>query len=127
MQSAWRLNGTRTGTAIVDHGNPGAWHGTLTTVTVTCRVSESRGCFRWPIGALESREFLFGLLANALGRALRDTLLPGMAHAKVAGPHGTGSKHSCHSPEDDARACRRTQIKDLQRYVLSFFVLVQLS
>ena len=42
MQSVQRLNDTRTGMAIVDHGNPGTWHGTrrlrLSYVRITAEV-----------------------------------------------------------------------------------------
>ena len=64
MQSVQRLNDLRTGIKIVDHGNPSAWHGTPTTVTVV-HPNDSGG-FRWDD---RSPGLLFGRI---LGRALRD-------------------------------------------------------
>ena len=51
MQSVQRLNDTRTGMAIVDHGNPGAWDGTrrlrLSYIRMTTKV------FDGMVGALD--------------------------------------------------------------------------
>ncbi|KAN0141708.1 hypothetical protein V8E53_000170 [Lactarius tabidus] len=64
-------NGGRTRTAIVDHGNPGAWHGTSATApatTVAC--ANDAEVLDGLVGALDSHEFIFGRLmglADALG------------------------------------------------------------
>lgn len=69
-------NGGRTRTAIVDHGNPGAWHGASATApatTVAC--ANDAEVLDGLVGALDSHEFIFGRLmglADALGCALRD-------------------------------------------------------
>ena len=63
--------GTGARTAIVDHGNPGAWHGTsaaspATTVPCTTDAEVLEGV----LGALDSHEFIFArlmALADALG------------------------------------------------------------
>ena len=60
-------------TAIVDHGNPGAWHGTSATApatTVAC--ANDAEVLEGLLGALDSHEFVFGrlmALADALGCA----------------------------------------------------------
>ncbi|KAH8999593.1 hypothetical protein EDB86DRAFT_2908694 [Lactarius hatsudake] len=64
-------NGARTRTAIVDHGNPGAWHGgsaTAPATTVAC--ANDAEVLDGLVGALDSHEFIFGRLmglADALG------------------------------------------------------------
>ncbi|KAN0141687.1 hypothetical protein V8E53_000149 [Lactarius tabidus] len=64
-------NGGRTRTAIVDHGNPGAWHGASATApatTVAC--ANDAEVLDGLVGALDSHEFIFGRLmglADALG------------------------------------------------------------
>ncbi|KAH9055829.1 hypothetical protein EDB83DRAFT_2293073 [Lactarius deliciosus] len=64
-------NGARTRTAIVDHGNPGAWHGgsaTAPATTVAC--ANDAEVLDGLVGALDSHEFVFGRLmglADALG------------------------------------------------------------
>ncbi|KAF8259317.1 ribonuclease H-like domain-containing protein [Lactarius quietus] len=64
-------NGAPTRTAIVDHGNPGAWHGTSATApatTVAC--ANDAEVLDGLVGALDSHEFIFGRLmglADALG------------------------------------------------------------
>ena len=66
-------NGAPTRTAIVDHGNPGAWHGTSATApatTVAC--ANDAEVLDGLLGALDSHEFVFGRLmglADALGCA----------------------------------------------------------
>jgi hypothetical protein len=51
--------GACTHTAIVDHGNPGAWPGTPATAPATA-VPCANGAFRRVLGALDSHEFVFG-------------------------------------------------------------------
>ena len=72
--------GTAHATVIVDHGNPGAWHGTSAPVpgtTVACTdVTEALGGV---LGAMDTCEFVLARLmgsADALGcaPALRSTL-----------------------------------------------------
>ncbi|KAN0141724.1 hypothetical protein V8E53_000186 [Lactarius tabidus] len=64
-------NGGRTRTAIVDHGNPGAWHSTSATApatTVAC--ANDAEVLDGLVGALDSHELIFGRLmglADALG------------------------------------------------------------
>ncbi|KAH9061888.1 hypothetical protein EDB87DRAFT_383981 [Lactarius vividus] len=64
-------NGAPTRTAIVDHGNPGAWHGASATApatTVAC--ANDAEVLDGLVGALDSHEFVFGRLmglADALG------------------------------------------------------------
>jgi RNA exonuclease 1 len=66
-------NGGHTRTAIVDHGNPGAWHGTSATAPVTTvSCANDTEVLDGLIGALDSHEFIFGRLmglADALGCA----------------------------------------------------------
>ena len=62
--------GTGAYTAIVDHGNPGAWHGTSVaapTTTVPCTTDAE--VLEGALGALDSHEFIFARLM-----ALADTL-----------------------------------------------------
>ncbi|KAN0141439.1 hypothetical protein V8E53_000684 [Lactarius tabidus] len=67
-------NGRRTRTAIVDHGNPGAWHGASATApapTVAC--ANDAEVLNGLVGALDSHEFILGRLmglADALGYAV---------------------------------------------------------
>ena len=64
-------NGAPTRTAIVDHGNPGAWHGTSATAPATTIACASDAeVLDGLLGALDSHEFVFGRLmglADALG------------------------------------------------------------
>ena len=66
-------NGSHTRTAIVDHGNPGAWHRTSATAPATTVACASDAeVHDGIIGALDSHEFIFGRLmglADALGCA----------------------------------------------------------
>ncbi|KAI9434729.1 hypothetical protein H4582DRAFT_1881782 [Lactarius indigo] len=64
-------NGARTRTAIVDHGNPGAWHGgSATAPATTIACANDAEVLDGLVGALDSHEFVFGRLmglADALG------------------------------------------------------------
>jgi RNA exonuclease 1 len=64
-------NGARM--AIVDHGNPGAWHGTsVTAPATTVGCANDADVLQGLLGALDSHEFVFGRLmglADALGCA----------------------------------------------------------
>jgi hypothetical protein len=57
--------------AIVDHNNPGAWHGTSETapVTTVACASDAEVCDGL-LGALDSHEFVFGRFTMGLGDAL---------------------------------------------------------
>ncbi|KAI9445645.1 hypothetical protein BJY52DRAFT_1206691 [Lactarius psammicola] len=84
-------NGAPTRTAIVDHGNPGAWHGTSATVpatTVAC-ANDAEVLGRL-LGALDSHGFVFGRItpkadADGLSGAekARDQNLTGTAETKT--------------------------------------------
>ncbi|KAH9988749.1 hypothetical protein BJV77DRAFT_1145224 [Russula vinacea] len=79
--------GTGARTAIVDHGNPGAWHGTsaaspATTVPCTTDAEVLEGV----LGALDSHEFVFARLM-----ALADAL--GWVTPKAAADSGTGPEN----------------------------------
>ncbi|KAN0141726.1 hypothetical protein V8E53_000188 [Lactarius tabidus] len=64
-------NGGRMRTAIVDHGNPGAWYGaSVTAPATTVACANDAEVLDGLVGALDSHEFIFGRLmglADALG------------------------------------------------------------
>jgi hypothetical protein len=64
-------NGAGARTAIVDHGNPGAWHGTSAAApATTVGCTNDAEVFDGVLSVLDSHEFVFARLmglANALG------------------------------------------------------------
>ncbi len=54
--------------AVVDHGNPGNWHGSKATTTVPCKTDED--VLQGLLGAVNSHKFCFGRftsIADTLG------------------------------------------------------------
>ncbi|KAI9432797.1 hypothetical protein H4582DRAFT_2083191 [Lactarius indigo] len=63
-------NGARTRTAIVDHGNPGAWHGgSATAPATTIACANDAEVLDGLVGALDSHEFVFGRLMGITPKA----------------------------------------------------------
>lgn len=63
-----RTRGSGAVTAVVDHGNPAAWHGSKATTTVACKSDGE--VLEGLLGAIPSHHFVFGRftgLATALG------------------------------------------------------------
>lgn len=71
MESIFERMSRRSGgisTAIVDHGNPAAWHGTKATTTIACDSDEE--VLQGVLGVIPSHQFTFArftALAKARG------------------------------------------------------------